>query len=271
VISMDFAIFDIETRVDKQLLNRVFFAPDNISENEAYLRFREELRNRGSDFFPLTLHVPISIAIGAVSADHILRGVETLGVPHDSEEALVRQFWSRLEDFRGCLVSFNGRRFDLPVLELAAMRWGISAPRYFDDCDSVRSRHSLERHLDLYEYLTNSGEVGLRGGMDLLLKMLGLPGKLAMSGAMVQEYFDSGRLDEIHRYCRTDVIQTYFLFLRVELMRGRLTQATYQATCSAASPFLEELNDERANATATSPRPLSPTEREREAKEGSNA
>jgi 3'-5' exonuclease len=245
---MEFAIFDIETRVDKQLLNRVFFAHDNISDGEAYLRFREELRTRGGDFFPLTLHVPISIAIGDVSGSHILRSVETLRVPCDSEEGLVREFWTRLEDFRGCLISFNGRRFDLPVLELAAMRWGISAPHYFDDSDSPRSRDALERHLDLCEYLTNFGEVGLRGGMDLLLKMLGLPGKPAMNGAMVQEYYDSQRLEEIHHYCRADVVQTYFLFLRVELMRGRLDQASYQAARSAASPFLEELYAERGKA-----------------------
>jgi 3'-5' exonuclease len=242
-MAMDFAIIDIETRIDKQLLNRVFFAHDNISDDDAYLRFREELRNRGGDFLPLTLHVPISIAIGEVSSEHILRGVETLGRPDYSEEDLVRRFWARLEDFRGCLVSFNGRRFDLPVLELAAMRWRISAPRYFDDADSARWRGS-EHHLDLCEYLTNFGEVGLRGGMDLLLKMMGLPGKLAMNGAMVQDYFESGRLDEIHRYCRTDVVQTYFLFLRVELMRGRLNQASYEAAYSAASHFLEEVGAE---------------------------
>jgi 3'-5' exonuclease len=240
-MAMEFAILDIETRVDKQLLNRVFFAHDNISDDEGYLRFREELKNRGSDFFPLTLHVPISIAIGYVTEDYVLRRIETLGVPTNLEESVARKFWGWLEDFRGCVVSFNGRRFDLPVLELAAMRWGIAAPRHFGDGDSARSRHSPERHLDLCEYLTNFGEVGLRGGMDLLLKMMGLPGKLTMNGAMVQEYFDSGRFDEIHRYCRTDVIQTYFLFLRIELMRGRLSHAAYEAACSASSPFLEEL------------------------------
>jgi predicted PolB exonuclease-like 3'-5' exonuclease len=238
---MKFAILDIETRVDKQLLNRVFFAHDNVSDGDAYLQFREELRSRGGDFFPLTLHVPISIAIGDVGEDHILRRIEALRGSDDSEEGLVREFWTRLEDFGGCLISFNGRRFDLPVLELAALRWGISAPHYFDHGGSPRSRDASERHLDLCEYLTNFREVGLRGGMDLLLKMLGLPGKQAMNGAMVQEYYDSGRLDEIHRYCRADVVQTYFLFLRVELMRGRLDHAAYQAAWSAALPFLEEL------------------------------
>lgn len=238
---MEFAIFDIETRIDKQLLNRVFFAHDGISDDEAYVRFGEELRARGGDFFPLTLHVPISLAIGHVNDDHTLSRIESFGVPDDSEEGVVSRFWALLEDFGGCLVSFNGRRFDLPVLELAALRWGISAPHYFGADHSARSRYWPDRHLDLCDYLTNFGEVGLRGGMDLLLKMLGLPGKLLMNGAMVQEYFDAQRYDEIHHYCRTDVIQTYFLFLRIEMMRGRLTRAGYQAAWSAASAFFEEL------------------------------
>jgi 3'-5' exonuclease len=244
---MGFAIFDIETRIDKQLLNLVFFPHEQLSDDEAYLRFREDLNNRGSDFFPLTLHIPISIAIGNVSDQYILHSVENLSGPDYSEEGLVREFWKRLQAFSGCLVSFNGRRFDFPVLELAAMRWGISAPRYFDDDNSPRSRLSLDRHLDLYEYLTNSGEVGLRGGMDLLLKMLGLPGKLTMKGTMVQECFEAGQLEKIHRYCRTDVIQTYFLFLRVELMRGRIDLPSYQAAWSAAAPLLEELRVETGN------------------------
>jgi predicted PolB exonuclease-like 3'-5' exonuclease len=249
---MGFAIFDIETRVDKQLLNRVFFGHEQLNDDEAYLRFRDDLRNRGGDFFPLTLHVPVSIAVGDVGADHVLRSVQSLSATDYSEERLVREFWKRLECFPGCLVSFNGRRFDLPVLELAAMRWGISAPRYFGSEDSPRSGQSPERHLDLYEYLTNCGEVGLRGGMDLLLKMIGLPGKLAMNGAMVQEYFEAGRLEEIHRYCRSDVIQTYFLFLRVEVMRGRLDRAGYDAAFSAAAPLLDQLSGDCRESSAGS-------------------
>ena len=147
-MKVDFAVFDIETRIEKQLLNRVFFPHQNISDDDAYARYREELSSRGNDFFPLTLHMPISIVIGNVGDDHVLRGINMFGIPQDSEEDIVRKFWSWLEEFRGCLVSFNGRRFDLPVLELAALRWGISAPRYFDDNNSARSRNSPHRHLD---------------------------------------------------------------------------------------------------------------------------
>jgi predicted PolB exonuclease-like 3'-5' exonuclease len=93
----------------------------------------------------------------------------------------------------------------------------------------------------LYDLLFNYGATGIRGGLNLLLKVIGLPGKGALDGSRVQDYYEAGRLDEIRRYCRRDVIQTYFLFLRVELMRGRLDQAGYRAASAASAPFMAEL------------------------------
>src|SRR6185437_11030644 len=90
--------------------------------------------------------------------------------------------------------------------------------------------------------LTNFGAAaGLRGGMDLLLKMIGLPGKMEVHGSQVQELYEQGRLEEIHRYCRNDVVQTYFLFLRVELMRGRIDDAGYRLAREASAHFLAEI------------------------------
>ena len=239
---MAFAVFDIETRIDKRLLNQVFFAGEGIGDQEAYERFRQDPRNRGGDFLPLTLHLPISVAFGEVSDDYVLRAVESLALDDYSEAHLVGEFWRRVERFGGVLVSFNGRGFDLPVLELAALRHGLALPRYLDETTpaSLRSRHG-GRHFDLYDFLCNYGATGLRGGMDLLLKMIGMPGKLELDGSQVQAYFEAGRLDEIHRYCRADVIQTYFLLIRVELMRGRIDEAGYRAACSAAAPFMAQL------------------------------
>jgi predicted PolB exonuclease-like 3'-5' exonuclease len=236
MLAMVYAIFDIETRIDKGLLNQTFFSGLGLDDNEAFRRFAAEKNS----FVPTSLHVPISIALGTVDADYALTSVASLALDHYSEERIVREFWAWIEQFPGTLVSFNGRRFDLPVLELAALRVGISAPAYFSRPDSPRRGDAAARHLDLFDFLSNRGAVNLRGGLNLLLKMMGLPGKREISGANVQEMFEAGRLDEIHRYCCTDVIQTYLLFLRVELMRGRVTREVSEAHWSAALTRLRD-------------------------------
>ncbi len=240
-----FAIFDIETRIDKDLVRDVMFPGENIGAQEAFDRYRAELlaqRGTKNDFFPIAFHVPISIAVGSVDRDRILTAVETLCERDYSEERLVREFWRRVEQFSGTLVSFNGRRFDLPVLELQALRYGCQAKRYFNDPRGHRYRYSTERHYDLYDFLTNQGMYSIRGGFDTACRLVGLPGKQEIDGSLVQSLWEAGRLDAIHRYCRQDVIQTYFLFLRLELLRGRVSEEAYRRAAEAASRFRGELS-----------------------------
>lgn len=247
---MAYAVFDVETRVDKHLLNQVYFEGQGLGDDEAFTRHRDELqKRRGTDFFPITLHLPISIAIGNVGDDLVLNSVESLAVADYSEEKLVREFWDRAERFPGTLVTFNGRRFDIPVLELAALRHGIPAPMHFGDESMARHRFLPARHFDVLDYLTNYGAVSLAGGINLLLKMIGMPGKHGIDGSMVQDLFEAGRLADIHRYCRSDVVQTYFLFLRIQLMRGQITEEAYRAASQASAHFLldEKVFDGGAN------------------------
>jgi 3'-5' exonuclease len=241
---MSFAIFDIETRIDKALIQSVMYPHEDVTEEEAYQRFRQQIREERdgrSDFLPLPFHVPISIVVGNVTGSYILTAVEVLSAEDYSEEGIVCEFWRRVEVFPGTLVSFNGRAFDLPVLEMQALRYGCQAPRYFNEKYGHRYRYSEERHYDLFDFLSNVGVHRIRGGFNLLARLIGLPGKTSVDGSMIQGLWEAGQLSTIHAYCRQDVIQTYGLFLRVELMRGRLTPEAYQVAWEAATPFLEEL------------------------------
>lgn len=240
---MAYAVFDIETRIDKALVRTVYAPGEAMSDDEAYERVRAQLvAEKGSDFLPPAFHVPIVIVVGSVSSDWELTGVEQIGGSEASEEEMVRGFWGRVEQFRGTLVSFNGRNFDLPVLELQALRYGCQAPRYFNDKFGHRYRYSEQGHYDLYEFLTNFGQTRIRGGFHLLARLIGLPGKGEISGADVQGLWEAGRHREIAAYCRRDVIQTYFLFLRVELMRGRLSAEGYAHALEKAEGFRKELH-----------------------------
>jgi len=237
---MRYTIVDIETRIEKTLVRAVYFPHTDITEEEAYQQIRQRLQQeQGSDFFPLSFHVPISIAVGQVNDERVLTAVEAIHEADYSEEALVRSFWQRFERFPGTLVTFNGRNFDLPVLELQALKYGCTAQRYFSG--KARNRYAEEGHYDLYDFLTNYGAHRLRGGFNVLAKLIGLPGKMEIDGSMVQQLWEEGRLPDIHRYCRQDVMQTYFLFLRVELIRGRLTTEQYERALTQSAGFRAEL------------------------------
>ena len=238
---MRFAIFDVETRIDKTLVKAVFHRHEDIGEEEAYQKTREQIiaRSRsGSDFFPVAFHVPVAIVIADVDDNRILTSAEVVA-PDGDEKALACAFWDRLEQFHGTLVSFNGRGFDLPVLELAALRHGCRIPRYFKA--GFRYRYSDEAHYDLYDFLTNTGMYSVRGGFHLLANLIGLPGKGDVDGADVQALWETGRLAEIQAYCRRDVVQSYFLFLRMELIRGRISPEQYEAALGATAAFRSEL------------------------------
>lgn len=239
---MAYAIVDIETRIDKQLVNEVNYAGQGLSDDEAYARHRQELlESSGSEFFPVVYHRPVVICVGSVGASWKLFSIEVLGAPEFDETTLVREFWKRLHHFSGAIVTYNGRNFDLPVLELQALRLGLSAPAYFKDRYGARYRFSQEGHYDLQDFLSNYGAVRLRGGLKALAKLLGVPGKSDLHGGLVQEYWESGRLAEIAAYCRRDVLLTYLLLLRLELLRGIVDQAAHDAAWQDALARYPEL------------------------------
>jgi predicted PolB exonuclease-like 3'-5' exonuclease len=64
-----------------------------------------------------------------------------------------------------------------------------------------------------------------------LCRVLGLPGKPdGMSGAEVEKYYRDGHIHEIAEYCESDVPNTYRVWLRYELFRGRLSQVDFEAS-----------------------------------------
>jgi 3'-5' exonuclease len=111
-------------------------------------------------------------------------------------------------------VTFNGRGFDMPLLEMAAFRYGVAAK------DHYLARDRYRGPLDLQEWFTNFGAYRLTGGLNLLAKLLGKPGKMTVSGDQVYQLYLDGKLQEINDYCLCDTLDTYFVFLRTRVLTG---------------------------------------------------
>ena len=66
----------------------------------------------------------------------------------------------------------------------------------------------------------------------------GFPGKLGMDGSAVFAAVRAGELESVRRYCETDVMNTFLVYLRFQLMRGALNPAGYDTEVKVARDFL---------------------------------
>jgi predicted PolB exonuclease-like 3'-5' exonuclease len=191
----------------------------------------EEIRAELGDKFPKLIFHSI-ICIGALVAhrEQDRWVVEAVGAPHRGERderQLIASFVDRIAQLQPQLVTFNGNSFDLPVLRYRAMINKVAAPglsvrpyfnRYTDDA------------VDLCDVLGAFNSQG-RCTLHELCRVMGLRGKPdGINGSEVERFFREGRIKEIADYCETDVINTYRLWLRYELFRGRLTEAQLLAS-----------------------------------------
>jgi hypothetical protein len=236
-----YLIFDTESVPDGVLLAKAKYAGLDLSPETAIERAQAEARQSspsGSDFLPVTYQVPVSVCIAKVGKDLRLQSLGPIGAPDYRPAQLVHDFWKGVLHYKARLVTFNGRGFDLPLLELGAFRYGVAAPAYFASKSEWRSRFGTG-HIDLHEFLSNSGAIRLVGGLNLLSKLLGKPGKVEASGDKVYEMYRNGQIQEINDYCCFDVLDTYFVFLRTRVLLGEITLEQEQALVGETKGWLE--------------------------------
>lgn len=224
---MNILVFDIETIPDVDLGRRLYNLEGLSEEQVAKAMFTLRRNATGGEFLSLEQHRVVAISCVLRSREGLR--VWSLGDPSSTEAELIERFYDGIEKFTPDLVSWNGSGFDLPVLHYRALRAGIQATRYWqtgDDDSAFRYNNYLSRfhwrHTDLMDVLSGF-QSRARVSLENAACLLGLPGKLGFSGAQVWGAWLAGDLVRIRRYCETDVLNTYLVYLRFDLMRGRLT------------------------------------------------
>ncbi len=240
-----YIVYDTESVVDGALLARVLYKNQKLSADKAARRYQEDnARDDGPEavFVPVSFHVPVSVTVARVTKDYRLADIACLDAPRFDSRAMVELFWRGIDVYRSAvLVDFNGRSFDIPLLTLSAFRFGISCPRYFEDPDRFGFRYRFtDKHLDLMEWMTEYGAFRLKGGLNLLAKMLGKPGKMETSGREVAELHADGQVQAINDYCVHDVLDTYFVFLRTRVLGGQISLDEEQQIVQETKAWLEE-------------------------------
>lgn len=198
------------------------------------------VREQMGDKFPRQIFHRI-VCLGVLEAHRTNDGswqVRSLTAPHlgaRAEREMIQDFADRIDTLEPRLVTFNGASFDLPVLRYRAMIHAIGAPglakrRYFD-------RFAPDT-VDLCDMLSGY-ERHARVTLHQLSRVLDLPGKPeGVDGSHVETMIRAGQLNELAGYCASDVVNTYRIWLRYELFRGRLSEVEFSASERSLAAFL---------------------------------
>ena len=194
------------------------------------------------------------VVIGALlfDASYQVRRIAVLAEGKD-EPGMLLDFARLLDERRPCLVTFNGRGFDLPVIATRCLRYGITFRHYYHSRD-VRYRFTADGHLDLMDFIADFGATK-SAKLDVIAKLCGMPGKVGVDGKDVGPLVFAGKLQEVRDYCLCDVAQTAGVFLRLQLVRGELDRERYLFAMNSLlkairenpklAPVAAALNEER--------------------------
>jgi DNA polymerase elongation subunit (family B) len=129
------------------------------------------------------------------------------------ERELLANFWSDIGQIRPQrFVTFNGKSFDFPYINIRSAIMGVPIPR---DVFLDTRRFSSDRHFDVREILTNYDRYR-KGTLEFFCEIFGVPSpKDGINGSSVGDYFKAGYLDKIAQYCLADCRATGELYLKL--------------------------------------------------------
>jgi len=229
---MNVFVFDIETVPDVETGGRLLGLTDLSEEAVAKAMLSQSKETTGLPFVKHHLQKIIVISALFRSEDNLM--LWSLGDKEASEKELIQRFFSGIEKYDCTLVSWNGSGFDLPVLHYRSLYHGIPAQRYWEHGErdpTFKFNNYLgryhHRHLDLMDILA-AYQPKAFARLDEAAALIGLPGKMGLTGDKVLDHYLKKDLQSIRDYCEIDVLNTYLIFLRFQLIRGYLTPAHYE-------------------------------------------
>lgn len=246
-LTMSILVFDIETIPDIEAGKKLYGLDDLSDFDTAQAMFALRRAKAGTEFLPHYLQKVCAISVVLSQGSQIK--VWSLGDEHSNEKELIHRFFAGIDKHTPTLVSWNGSGFDLPVLHYRSLFHGIPASTYWEVGEhqqNFRWNNYLSRfhyrHIDLMDVVAGYQNKAF-APLDDVATLLGFPGKMGMSGSKVWEQYQEGQLKNIRNYCETDVLNTYCVYLRFELIRGTITLDEYSHSLKLLKNYLHGEQD----------------------------
>jgi predicted PolB exonuclease-like 3'-5' exonuclease len=238
-------VFDIETIPCIQSSQNLLHLPPNTPHTTTIQKLIEyHINNTGNPFPRQPFHQIICISFLLCEIEHtqdgenyIIKKIKTGGINGENEKEILEQFCNFLQKHKPRLISFNGKTFDLPVIQYRSMMHQIPCPWLHSKEISYKFNH--DPHCDLIDAFSNFGS-SARVKMSEICALLNIPCKQSGSGNEVLDMYNSGQIQKICTYCQEDVICTYMLYLYYQMHNGKIQLRLFHRLLEQSQDLLHQ-------------------------------
>lgn len=221
-MSAPILVFDIETIPDLDTGRRLYPTIAGLSDDDAQIALaamREA--EAGNAFMRLPLHKIACLSFLWVSEDKF--SLKSLSLNQLTESDILTTFFRAFAKKPSpILVSWNGVGFDLPVMLYRSLHHRLSVPTLFNSQAPNYLHKYGDAHIDLMDKLS-LGNYGHKQKLDTVASLCGFAGKGEIDGSQVAPMVKAGQWDKLATYCESDVLNTWLIYLRWQLLTGRFS------------------------------------------------
>lgn len=242
-------VFDIETVPDLETGRRIYPNLKTLSDDDALtalMAIREA--EAGNAFMKLPLHKIACLSFLWVDLERGKFSLKSLSLNEYSEKEILTTFFRAFDKTpMPILVSWNGTGFDIPVLLYRAMHHKLSAPKLFNDNgkNSYTSRYG-NMNMDLMDKLSLHN-YAYKQSLNVVSALCGIAGKGDVDGSQVVPMVQNGEWEKLTTYCESDVLNTWLIYLRHQLLLGKMTLEIHDDLITTTERYLSTVLDSAGN------------------------
>lgn len=191
------------------------------------------IESKTHDFPNPIFHKIVCISYALIDDSFKVVEMRSLGLNKHTEKEAIEKIVSLITKDT-MVVTWSGRRFDLPVILYRAMYHCVPCQFFFKN--EFDKRFTPGGHFDLQDNMMMFGATE-KLKLDHVAAVMGLPGKMDVSGGEVQELWARKRYLTVGSYCVTDVVQLLVLFLRWSFIRGLASVAEVNESIDSIAQY----------------------------------
>lgn len=238
-------VFDIETVPDLETGRRLYAELQGLSDDDALMALmaiREA--EAGNAFMKLPLHKIACLSFLWVDLETGKFSLKSLALNDYSEKEILTTFFRAFDKTpMPILVSWNGTGFDIPVLLYRALHHKLSAPKLFNDNgkNSYTSRYG-NMNMDIMDKLSLHN-YAYKQSLNVVSALCGIAGKGDVDGSQVVPMVKNQEWEKLTTYCESDVLNTWLIYLRHQLLLGKLNLTMHDELIHATQHYLSTVLD----------------------------